>query len=80
MQDSVRRVLSEDVLTIPQAADRVGEITGKRPDRATVYRWTQRGVRGVRLESVSVGGHLVTSDQALTRFFDEQTVAREVSA
>ena len=37
---------------------------------STVWRWALKGVRGVRLEVVRVGGTLCTSAQALQRFFD----------
>lgn len=37
---------------------------------STVWRWALKGVRGVRLEVVRVGGTLCTSTQALQRFFD----------
>jgi len=38
------------------------------PHRATVWRWSQRGVRGVTLESVMVGGRRFTSIEAVDRF------------
>ena len=41
---------------------------GKRPNVATIYRWAQNGVRGVRLEVVQVGGTKCTSLEALQRF------------
>ena len=34
-----------------------------------VYRWAQRGCKGVRLEVVQVGGTKCTSVAALSRFF-----------
>ncbi len=43
---------------------------GKRPHVATLYRWAQRGLRGVRLETIQVGGTLCTSLEALQRFCD----------
>jgi hypothetical protein len=42
---------------------------GKRPHVATLYRWAKRGLCGVRLETISVGGTLCTSVEALQRFF-----------
>ncbi|MFQ5502845.1 MAG: DUF1580 domain-containing protein [Phycisphaerae bacterium] len=38
------------------------------PHIATVYRWVNRGVRGVRLEVAKIGGLSFTSDEALQRF------------
>jgi hypothetical protein len=42
---------------------------GRRPHVSVIYRWVQRGLRGIRLEAVQVGGHRVTSREALNRFF-----------
>jgi len=36
---------------------------------ATLFRWAQRGIRGIRLETIQQGGAMVTSPQALERFF-----------
>ncbi len=39
------------------------------PSPATLYRWALKGVRGVRLETVMMGGRRYTSDEAVDRFF-----------
>ena len=36
---------------------------------ATLYRWASHGCRGVRLETIQIGGTKCTSRQALQRFF-----------
>jgi hypothetical protein len=41
----------------------------KRPHVSTFFRWAKRGVRGVRLETIRIGGTLCTSVNALQRFF-----------
>ena len=41
---------------------------GKRLHISAVYRWIQRGVRGVILESVRIGGSTYTSREGLQRF------------
>jgi hypothetical protein len=43
---------------------------GRRLHLATIYRWAQRGLRGVRLEIVQAGGTRCTSEAALLRFFE----------
>src|SRR5438552_2514025 len=53
---------------------------GKKLHSATVYRWAQRGVRGVILETLSIGGTRCTSIEALQRFFDALTPERSTSA
>ncbi|MCR9211960.1 MAG: DUF1580 domain-containing protein [bacterium] len=35
---------------------------------STAWRWANRGVKGVKLETVSIGGKRLTSVQAVTRF------------
>lgn len=37
---------------------------------SAVYRWILRGIRGVRLESIRIGGTAYTSLEALQRFGD----------
>ena len=44
--------------------------TGKRVHISAVYRWTSRGLQGIRLESLKVGGTTYTSKEALQRFAD----------
>jgi hypothetical protein len=46
---------------------------GKKPHIATMYRWAMRGCRGVRLETLRVGGTLCTSLEALQRFCERCT-------
>lgn len=42
--------------------------SGRRLHISAVYRWVYRGVRGVRLESIRIGGMLYTTREALDRF------------
>lgn len=43
---------------------------GRRTSASTLYRWAAVGVRGVKLETIQVGGSKCTSLEALQRFFD----------
>lgn len=43
---------------------------GKKPHVATLYRWSKRGISGVRLETIQIGGTRCTSSEAMQRFFD----------
>jgi hypothetical protein len=43
---------------------------GKKLHPATAFRWAQHGLRGVKLETIRVGGTTCTSVEALQRFFD----------
>ena len=42
---------------------------GKKPNIATIFRWAQKGLHGVRLETIQIGGTKCTSEEALKRFF-----------
>jgi hypothetical protein len=69
----VAKVLTEDVLTLSQARKELAQVTGKRPDKATLARWIHRGVGGTKLEAVRLGCQLFTSRQAISRFIVART-------
>ena len=65
---------SEEILTPAEAAKRCPCRRGGRPTHvSTVYRWMTRGVNGIRLEALRLGGGLVTSAEALQRFAERLT-------
>lgn len=66
--ETVSRILSESVLTFSQARVELQNISGARPDKATLSRWVLRGIKGIKLEAVKVGPNWVTSMEALNRF------------
>ena len=49
---------------------------GKRPNVATLYRWSTAGCKGIVLETIQIGGTRCTSREALQRFFDRLTAQR----
>lgn len=62
---------NETVLSLTEAAKQLPRRrAGKRPHVATLYRWANRGLRGIQLETIQVGGTLCTSAEALQRFFE----------
>ena len=64
-------IASETVVSFNEATQRLPKRRkGKRPHLATLYRWAQRGVRGICLETIQIGGTQCTSMEALQRFFD----------
>jgi hypothetical protein len=64
----------ETVLSLTDAAARLPRRRGgKRVNVATLYRWSTHGCRGVRLETIQIGGTKCTSVEALQRFFLELT-------
>ncbi len=48
---------------------------GKKPSLSALYRWTTKGVRGVRLESVQVANVRCTTQAAVFRFIGRLTDA-----
>ena len=50
---------------------------GRRLAHSTLWRWSQRGIKGVRLETISVGGQRCTSVEALRRFFERLSFVAE---
>lgn len=67
-------VFSEELLTPKQAAACLpGRGRGKPVHVATIHRWIQKGIRGVHLEAVRVGGVLYTNRRALQAFADRST-------
>lgn len=60
---------SEHMLTISQAS----QTLPGRPHVSTIWRWVNRGCRGVRLETVLIGGTRYTSREALQRMVDATT-------
>ena len=61
---------SETVLSLRDAAKSLPGRNGRKIHISTLYRWANRGVKGIRLETVRVGGTLCTSQEALQRFCD----------
>ena len=59
-------------LAAREAPNRQG---GRGISAATTWRWYQRGVKGVRLETVMCGGIRMTSREAVARFFAAVTAA-----
>ncbi len=69
-------LLNETLVSFVDAGDFV---PGK-PHAGQVYRWASRGLRGVKLEWVQVGGRRYTSREALNRFFERLTVVASSAA
>jgi hypothetical protein len=64
----------ETLLSLSEAARLIPRRrAGKKCNIATIYRWTADGCKGVKLESVQVGGSRCTSREAIARFFDALT-------
>lgn len=71
-------ISDEDLLSAKQVAALLPpRRLGRKPHISTVHRWWTHGYRGVRLESIRIGGQRFTSLRALQRFFDRLSQADE---
>jgi hypothetical protein len=66
-------IKSDELLTFSQAAKRLPG----RPHSSTIWRWHMRGVRGIRLETVLIGGRRYTSVDALQLFVEQTTASAD---
>ena len=74
-------ISSEQVVTFTEAVSHLPQRRrGKRPNVATLYRWSSAGNRGIRLEYLMIGSTRCTSLQALQRFFDRLTALSEAQS
>jgi len=56
----------------------ISEVPAALPRRvsiASVYRWMLRGVKGIHLQTILIGGRRYTSREALQRFAEQTTAA-----
>lgn len=60
---------NDQLLTMAQAC----RLLPRRPSPSTIWRWRVRGVGGVRLKCVRVGGMWATTARALAEFLRAQT-------
>jgi hypothetical protein len=51
--------------------------SGRGVQPSTVWRWTTKGIKGIRLESAVIGGIRFSSREALHRFFAATTAAAD---
>jgi hypothetical protein len=67
--DPTADILNEQPITLTVAAR---EIPG-RPHASTCWRWRKIGCRGIKLETVTIGGRVFTSREAVRRFIAATT-------
>lgn len=70
-------VHNEQIGSLTEAAKWVPRRRGGRPCHvSTLWRWARRGIRGVKLETIDIGGTSCTSREALDRFYAAVTALR----
>jgi Protein of unknown function (DUF1580) len=63
----------EQLVTFAEAS----KLLPGRPSLNALWRWRTHGVRGVKLETILVGGKRYTSREALQRFIERTTAAAD---
>jgi hypothetical protein len=69
-------VIQDKLLTLSQAAQHA-KPGDRRLAPSTIWRWYRKGIAGVKLETICLGGTRLTSAEALQRFFNGVTEARD---
>lgn len=67
----------ETIMTLSEAAASLPRIKGRKVHTSTLWRWIRKGINGVRLESLRLGGRFCTTQEALRRF-GRELAAREL--
>ena len=62
---------TETLIPLAQARD---AFPGRYVGMASLHRWSLTGIRGVKLETLVVGGRRFTSQQAIARFIEAQNL------
>ena len=66
----------QTIISIDDAAKHVGKISGKKRNRSVILRWINRGVSGVKLDAIRIGGEIFTSHEAVNDFVNRSREAR----
>lgn len=61
-------IRNEELCTLGQASSLLPSINGRRVSANAIWRWCRKGVSGIHLEHVRIGGRIFTSSDALNRF------------
>jgi len=70
-------IVNEELIRFGKIPSWCEKHSGKRIHPSTAHRWRLRGIRGVKLESILIGGTRFTSQEALVRFFESSTAAQD---
>lgn len=71
-------IQSENLVALTECSEHLPKRRGRPINISTIYRWAQRGCRGKRLETCTIGGIRYTSFEAMNRFFSDKQVVCSV--
>jgi len=72
----LRDLREDQPLSLPDAAEFLGKITGQKPHASTLWRWCLKGCKGLKLESICIGGKRFVTAAAIERFIEASSEAR----
>lgn len=72
----LRDLREDQPLSLPDAAEYLGKFTGQKPHVSTLWRWCLKGCKGVRLDSLCIGGKRFVTATAIERFIEASTASR----
>ena len=67
---------TEKIISLDAGAKHVSEISGTKRNKRILLRWSNRGVAGVKLPTIRIGGELFTSQEALNWFLNASRHAK----
>lgn len=67
---------SETIISLDEGAKHVSQISGTKRNRRVLVRWSNRGVAGVKLPTIRIGGELYTSQEKLNWFLNASRDAK----
>ncbi|MDB2525764.1 DUF1580 domain-containing protein [Mariniblastus sp.] len=70
-------ITAETLLSFSEIPSWTENNLGKRISPNTAHRWRLRGCRGVKLETILIGGTRTTSVEAISRFIKGSTLAQD---
>ena len=69
---------TEHLMTLTETAAYLPLRNGRKVSNSCLWRWSTQGVKGVKLEHVRLGGTIMTSREALSRFQNKLAKACEI--
>tara|TARA_B110000495_G_scaffold189658_1_gene190932 strand:- start:827 stop:1132 length:306 start_codon:yes stop_codon:yes gene_type:complete len=67
---------TETIVSLEDAVNHIGKITGRKRNKNVVIRWMTRGVYGVNLDTIRVGREIYTSREAINLFLNDVAQAK----
>lgn len=77
---NVKHLSEERPLSLSAAAAYIGRLTGDKPHISTIWRWCSKGCKGIRLESIYIGGKRYVTVSAIERFIEALSQPDDSSA